>query len=94
MKEVDEIVSQRILFSDNEEEYHKDEDEAAVSQGEEEVALGLSKTELTDKSGQEIERQLVKIVKTDPEESFADTKMQHSEEVLERNQVENKCLKY
>ena len=94
MKEVDEIVSQRILFSDKEEEYHKDEDEAAMSYGEDEVALGLSKTELTDKSGQEIERQLVKIVKTEPEESFADTKMQHSEEVLERNQVENKCLKY
>ena len=56
--------------------------------------MGLSKTELTNRSGQEIERQLVKIVKTEPEESFADTKMQHSEEVLERNQVENKCLKY
>ena len=33
MKEVDEIVSQRILFSDKEEEYHKDEDEDDVSQG-------------------------------------------------------------
>ena len=42
-------MSQRILFSDKEEEYHKDEYEAIVSQGEEEVALELSKTELTDK---------------------------------------------
>ena len=41
MTEMDEIVSQRILFSDKEEEDHKDEDEATVSQVEEEAVLGL-----------------------------------------------------
>ena len=52
LTEMDEIVSQRNLFSDKEEEDHKDEDGATVSQVEEEAVLGLSKTELTDRSGQ------------------------------------------
>ena len=55
MTEMDETVSRIILFSDMEEGNHKDEDEAIVSQVEEEAALGLSKTELTNRSGQRIE---------------------------------------
>ena len=61
MTYMDDIVSQRILFSDKEEEDHKDEDEATVSQVEEEAVLGLSKTELIDISGQGIEGQLLKM---------------------------------
>ena len=47
---MDEIVSQIILFSDKEEGNHKDEDEATVSQIEDQTVLGLSKTELTDRN--------------------------------------------
>ena len=66
-------MSQIILFSDKEGEDHKDEHEATMSQVEEKVVLGLSKTELTDINGQGIEGKLLKIVKTEVEKSFADT---------------------
>ena len=49
----------------------------------EEVALGLSKTELTDISGQEIEIQLLNIVKTKAVKSFVDIGMHHTDEYLE-----------
>ena len=64
-----------------------------MSQVEEEAVLGLNKTELTDISGQGTEGQLLKIVKIEPQESFSDTEMQHTEEVLEENQVINGWLK-
>ena len=54
-------MSQRILFSDKEEECHKDEDEAIVSQVEEETILGQSNTELTGRSAQGIEEKILKI---------------------------------
>ena len=79
LTEMDETVSQRILFSDKEEGNHKDEDEATVSQMEEKTVLGLRKNELNDRNGQRTEGKLLKIVKT---------------EVLEENQVINECLKY
>ena len=60
---------------------------------EDETVLGLSKTELTDRSGQGIEGQLLKIVKTETEKSFVDTEIQHVEGVLEENQVINGWLK-
>ena len=50
-----------------------------MSQIGDETILGLRNTELTDRNGQRIEGKLLKIVKT---------------EVLEGNQVINKCLKY
>ena len=65
-----------------------------MSQIGDETILGLRKTEVTNRSGQGIEGKLLKIVKTELEESFADTEMQHTEEALEGNQVENKCLEY
>ena len=79
LTEMDEIVSHKTLVSDQKEGNHKDEDEATVSQIEDETVLGLRKTELTDRNGQRIEGKLLKIVKT---------------QVLEGNQVINECLKY
>ena len=94
MIERDEIVSQKNLVSDQKEEIHKEKSEANVSQIGDETVLGLSKTELTDRNGQRIEGKLLKIVKTEIHKSFANTKMKHTDEILEGNQVENKCLKY
>ena len=94
MTERDKIVSQKKLISNKEEGNHKDEDEATMSQMEEEIVLGLRRTELTDRNNQRIEEQLLKSVKTEVEKSFADTEMQHTDEILEGNQVENKCLEY
>ena len=54
----------------------------------------FEKIELTFRNSHKIERQLLNIVKTEIDESFADMEMQHTEEVLERNQVINECLKY
>ena len=73
-------MSQKTLVSDQkDQESHKEESEATMSQIGDEIVLGLRKTELTDRSGQRIEGKLLKIVKI---------------EVLEGNQVINKCLKY
>ena len=88
-------MSQKTLVSDKKEEIHKGESEATVSQIEDETVLGLRKTGLTDRNGQIIEGKLLNIVKTETEKSFADTEIQHTEEVLEENQVINgwiKCL--
>ena len=72
-------MSQKTLVSDQKEEIHEEESEDTVSQIGDETVLGLRNTELTDRNGQRIKGQLLKIVKT---------------EVLEGNQVINECLKY
>ena len=46
-----------------------------MSQVENETVLGLSKTTLTDKSGQGIEGKLLNIFKTETEKIFVDTKI-------------------
>ena len=95
MMERDEIVSQKTLVSDQKEEIHKEESEATVSQIGDETVSGLSKIELTDINGQRIEGKLLNIVKIETQKSFIDTKIQHTEGVLEENQVINgqlKCL--
>ena len=86
-------MSHKNLVSDQKEEIHKEESEATVSQIGDETVLRLRKTELIDRNGQRIEGKLLKIVKTEAEKSFVGIEMQHTDEILERNQVENKCLK-
>ena len=90
---MDETVSQIILFSNKEEGNHKDEDEATVSQIGDEIVLGLRNTKVTNRNDQRVEGQLLKIVKIETEKIFADTEIQHTEEVLEENQVINGWLK-
>ena len=55
----------------------------------------MRKTEVNNRNGQRVEGKLLKIVKTKTGESFADIEIQHTEGVLEENQVINgqlKCL--
>jgi hypothetical protein len=52
----------------------------------------FEKTELTVRNSQRIEQQLLKIVKIETEKSYVDTEMQHTDEVLEGNQIVNEWL--
>ena len=54
----------------------------------------FGKTELTVRNNQRIERQLLTIFKIEVEKSHADLEIQHTDEVLEENQIVNEWLSF
>ena len=63
-----------------------------MSQIEDETVLGLRIIELTDGDSQWTKWKLLKIVNTESKKSFADTEMQHTDEVFEGNQRVNEFM--
>ena len=54
----------------------------------------FGKTELTVRNNQRIERQLLKIFKTEVEKRHTDLEIQHIDEVIEENQIVNEWLSF